>query len=236
MSSITATTATVDGAAKNVQLAPGASGRATRTLQERLCRHGHPVHVDGQFGPQTLAAVGAFQLDHGVEVDGVVGPATWRALLAKPRPPRRLRERAYRVAAGLVGVMESGGNNRGAAVLKIIRANGGVGPETWCGDFVAYCYRLAGSKSVSRPWASVRLVGAVAGVRRTTAPLRGDLVRFTFDHVGMFVRDCGNGTIETIEGNTGATGAVSDSATGGDGVYRKIRSKGVVHDYLRVGR
>jgi len=149
---------------------------------------------------------------------------------------RPLRERAYSVAKGLVGVMEHGGNNQGAVVSKIIRANGGSGPEPWCGDFVAYCYRLAGSRAVTRSWASVRLLGGVSGVRRTTAPRMGDLVRFTFDHVGMFVKDNHDGTITTIEGNTGASGAVSDSATGGDGVYRKVRSKGLVQDYLRVSR
>jgi len=50
------------------------------------------------------------------------------------------------------------------------------------------------------------------------------------------VKDNGNGTITTIEGNTGRTGAVSDSATGGDGVYVKVRSKSSVTDYLRVTR
>jgi hypothetical protein len=60
------------------------------------------------------------------------------------------------------------------------------------------------------------------------------MVRFSFDHTGMFVKDNGNGTITTIEGNTGRTGAVSDSTTGGDGVYLKLRSKSTVRDYLRV--
>lgn len=147
-----------------------------------------------------------------------------------------VHERAYRVAAGLVGVMEEGGNNRGTMVMKIIQTNGGSGPEPWCGDFVAYCYRLAGSKTVTRSWASVRLLGGVTGVRRTVTPKRGDLVRFTFDHVGMYVRDCSDGTIETVEGNTGSSGAVSDSKTGDDGVYRKRRAKSLVNDYLRVTR
>lgn len=146
-----------------------------------------------------------------------------------------MRLRALRVAETLVGVMEVGGNNRGPMVMRIIRANGGVGPEPWCGDFVAYCYRQAGSKAVTRSWASVRLLGGVLGVKRVRKPLAGDLVRFTFDHVGIFVKDQG-AFIETIEGNTGASGAVSDSATGGDGVYRKRRPKSQVNDYLRVTR
>lgn len=153
-----------------------------------------------------------------------------RALIAK----QPLREKAYAVAEGLIGVMEQGGNNTGPVVDKIITANSGAIGEPWCGDFVAYCYRLAGSKMVQRGWASVSMLGALFGIRRTSSPRRGDLVRFTFDHVGMFDKDNGDGTITTIEGNTGASGAVSDSATGGDGVYRKVRDKSLVNDYLRV--
>ncbi len=146
-----------------------------------------------------------------------------------------LRLRAFKVAESLVGVMESGGNNAGPMVSRIIRENGGTGPEPWCGSAMAYCYRHAGSKAVTRAWAAVRLLAGVAGLRKTRSPLRGDLVRFTFSHVGMFVADHGN-MIETIEGNTGASGAVSDSAGGGDGVYRKRRSKSLVQDYIRVTR
>jgi hypothetical protein len=51
----------------------------------------------------------------------------------------------------------------------------------------------------------------------------------------MYVKEAGM-FIETIEGNTGASGAVSDSKTGGDGVYRKRRAKTLVNDYLRVTR
>lgn len=155
------------------------------------------------------------------------------AAVRKAAAKQPLREKAYKVASGLVGVMEQGGNNMGPMVSKIIRANGGTGPEPWCGDFMAYCYRLAGSKRVTRSWAAVRLLSSVVGVTRTSSPKRGDLVRFTFDHVGMFVRDLGNGEIETLEGNTTPLGAVSDG-DGGDGVYRKHRSKSLVQDYLRV--
>lgn len=154
--------------------------------------------------------------------------------LIKRKTPLRLK--ALAVAEGLVGVMEQGGNNTGPIVDKIIKANGGVIGEPWCGDGMAYCYRLAGSKAVQRLWASVRALLGLFGIRQVSTPAAGDLVRFTFDHVGMFVRDLGNGEIETIEFNTGASGAVSDSATGGDGVYRKVRSKGLVNDYLRVTR
>lgn len=149
-----------------------------------------------------------------------------------------LRMRAYNVARGLVGVMEEGGNNVGPMVSKIIRANGGTPGEPWCGDFQAYCYRLAGSKAVQRAWASVRMLGGLSGIRRTRNPVAGNLVRYTFDHVGMFHKwiDRSKGEFETIEGNTGRVGAVSDSKTGGDGVYIKRRNISQVNDFLEVLR
>ena len=66
----------------------------------------------------------------------------------------------------LFPMMEQGGNNTGPMVNKIIKANGGDIGEPWCGDFVAYCYRQAGSKAVTRSWASVRALGGIQGVRR----------------------------------------------------------------------
>lgn len=146
-----------------------------------------------------------------------------------------LRLRALAEARKLVGVMEQGGNNAGAGVAKIIRGGGGNPAQfpAWCGYFCAHVYRLAGSKAVSWQWAAVRLLYPLSGVKRTSSPLAGDLVRFTFDHVGMFVRDNGDGTITTVEGNSGASGAVSDG-NGNDGVYIKNRSKTLVRDYLHI--
>lgn len=163
------------------------------------------------------------------EAQRMVARRTKQLIAARP-----LSDRAYRFAQTLIGVMEQGGNNVGPMVSKIIRANGGSPGEAWCGDFMAFVYRAVGSKSVTRSWAAVRLLRGLVGVVPTSRPVTGDLVRFNFDHVGMFVKDNKDGTIETIEGNTGASGAVSDSATGGDGVYRKVRSKLLVRDYLHI--
>ncbi len=51
------------------------SGSPVEVLQRAL-----HVPVDGQFGPQTQAAVRRLQARHGLTVDGVVGPATWSAM------------------------------------------------------------------------------------------------------------------------------------------------------------
>jgi peptidoglycan hydrolase-like protein with peptidoglycan-binding domain len=61
----------------NIQLESGSEGRQVRILQHELA-----LPVDGVFGPQTEAAVRAFQANHGLTVDGVVGPQTSAALSA----------------------------------------------------------------------------------------------------------------------------------------------------------
>lgn len=150
------------------------------------------------------------------------------------RDARPLRLRAYDEAVKMEGVMEHGGNNRGEMVEKIIHYAQGQVPEAWCVDGMIWCYGHAGSKIVKPGYPRAVRFMKVGGVHATASPMQGDLIRFTFDHTGMFVKDNGDGTITTIEFNTGASGAVSDSSTGGDGVYRKVRSKSLVSDYLHV--
>lgn len=158
-----------------------------------------------------------------------------KEIRAKNKP---LREKAFDVAEALVGVMEQGGNNTGPTVDKIIRANGGVIGEPWCGDFDAFCYRQGGSKLVDRAWASVNAIetGNRGDFKQITNPARGDVVTFSFSHTGLFDKwiDRKRGIFRTIEGNTGPVGATSDSLTGGDGVYRKNRSTSLGVSFWRV--
>ncbi|MGH3677521.1 MAG: peptidoglycan recognition protein family protein [Mycobacterium sp.] len=64
----------------------GSKGPQVAELQRRL-----GVTVDGDFGPQTEAAVRAFQRrTPGLKVDGIVGPATAAALRLKVLPPSQL--------------------------------------------------------------------------------------------------------------------------------------------------
>ncbi len=60
----------------------GQSGGCVATLQSLLNGKGRSVDVDGSFGPQTLAAVKAFQSASGLSADGQVGPDTKAALYA----------------------------------------------------------------------------------------------------------------------------------------------------------
>ncbi len=62
----------------SVTLLAGSEGRQVRLLQASL----GDVKVDGMFGPETEAAVRAFQSARGLTVDGVAGPQTFAALRA----------------------------------------------------------------------------------------------------------------------------------------------------------
>jgi hypothetical protein len=67
------------------QTEEGDTGSRVTEVQCILKARGYdigPSGVDGDFGPDTLAAVKKFQSDHGLEVDGQVGPHTWAALRA----------------------------------------------------------------------------------------------------------------------------------------------------------
>lgn len=68
-------------------LRQGSRGESVRTLQQYLhdlsSVYGtlSPVEADGMFGPQTRAAVLAFQQLFDLTMDGIVGPATWDRLM-----------------------------------------------------------------------------------------------------------------------------------------------------------
>jgi peptidoglycan hydrolase-like protein with peptidoglycan-binding domain len=60
----------------SIMLSTGSEGRQVQLLQEAL----GSIKVDGIFGPETEAAVRAFQTSRGLTVDGIVGPITSSAL------------------------------------------------------------------------------------------------------------------------------------------------------------
>src|SRR5262249_23598930 len=75
-----------------VQVQQGSDGDAVRAVQRQIHSRGdgQALAVDGGFGPDTSAAVRAFQQLLGLSVDGIVGPVTWNhlvnAYLAAPDP------------------------------------------------------------------------------------------------------------------------------------------------------
>lgn len=67
----------------------GDKGEKVRELQTLLAAKGYDLGkygIDGDFGSATLAAVKAFQADHGLTADGIAGPLTWAALTEDKTP------------------------------------------------------------------------------------------------------------------------------------------------------
>ena len=61
---------------------PYTQGDDVRAVQTALLEQGHdPGVIDGIYGPNTEAAVIAFQAEACIAADGIVGPVTWAALM-----------------------------------------------------------------------------------------------------------------------------------------------------------
>ena len=115
------------------------------SLQYLLRANGHSVTVDGIFGPNTEAAVRAFQQSKGLAVDGIVGPNTWSALIIQVKRGSqgdavRAVQEEFRFRAGepsqALQVDGIFGPKTDAAVHGFqqalgITVDGIVGPVTW---------------------------------------------------------------------------------------------------------
>ena len=160
-----------------------------------------------------------------------------------------LRERAWGVAGTCVGIREVG-QNRGRRVDEIIDYAGGRRGEPYCVDGLIWCFGRSGSDAVRPGYPRAVRLMLTDGVVRTTEPQTGELVRYSFDHTGLFgywarlvagsYMKCPRALathIVTREFNTSATGALSSDANEGrDGVYVKVRHRSLITDFLRVTR
>lgn len=137
-----------------------------------------------------------------------------------------------RVATSFIGYKE--GINKNNVFGKWF----GLNNTSWCFIFCSYCYDKAGTSlgkgDFLKGWASVpnALKHYTTTNEITQFPQAGDLVIFGWDrktpqHVGLFIQDLNNGSIETVEGNT-SDGNPSD----GGCVQRKIRDKKFVLGYI----
>jgi len=130
------------------------------------------------------------------------------------------REDFIKVARAELGTIEGPKDNE-TKYGKFTKANF----LPWCGSFVMWCANEVGLKIPS-------VVGTLAGAKAfqkakkwqdaaTATPEVGDIVFFDFvkggnavEHVGIVVRDNGDGTVTTIEGNT-APDKKGDQRNGG---------------------
>jgi peptidoglycan hydrolase-like protein with peptidoglycan-binding domain len=73
----TVSTAGGEGAGAEGEASAGASSQTDTIEQLQAALH---LPVDGDFGPETEAAVRRLQARHGLHADGVVGPQTWEVI------------------------------------------------------------------------------------------------------------------------------------------------------------
>jgi len=143
------------------------------------------------------------------------------------------------IAESQIGVREKG-NNGGEDVRKFQRATWlDLGPWAWCAAFVCWCYREALKRGDDPGFKRPRTAGAWdferwardqgANLLKPPGPARrGDIIIFTFSHIGVCVLDQKGNRIETVEGNTNPGGGRE-----GDGVYRKTRESDKVRSLIR---
>jgi len=133
------------------------------------------------------------------------------------------------VAQKEVGTAETGDNL--TKYGEFTKHNG----QPWCGSFVMWC-----AAQVKQPMPNVvytpagvtgfQGIGAWANAA-TAKPKPGDIVFFDFveggapvEHVGIVLKDNGDGTVTTIEGNTSPEHKTKGSQANGGEVAERIRA------------
>ena len=98
--------------------------------------------------------------------------------------------------------------------------------KPWCGSFVMWCAKQVELKIPNCVFTPAGVAGFQGQGRwsnaATSKPKPGDIVFFDFpggkeiDHVGIVLKDNGDGTITTIEGNTSPEKKKGSQANGGE--------------------
>ena len=196
--------------------------------------------------------VKAVQKILGVSTDGADGPVTWNAILAKlstketTAPKGTVPEKMVSLAREEIGVSEVDGSNCGPRVDEY-KAATWLDAEKgwpWCAAFICWLIREAiegEEASFKRPrtagawdfenWAKQESNRGVELRKPTNEDIKaGDIVVFTFSHIGIAVKDVdSSGYVVTIEGNTNGAG----SREGGS-VLEKKRHVSKIRSRIRI--
>lgn len=237
-------------------LRKGSKGKEVLKLQKLLSKllKLPKLTADGDFGQNTEKAVKAFQRETKLTADGIVGTNTWTALANASiessiviSPQNTLAG----IAAKYLGVRETGNNRAGSSneMLEIFEAddlviNGKTDGYPWCAAFVSLCVqKLCQSSpyygtltpprepSVNRfltLWAKQNNCLTFSPTSKIYTPMAGDIVVFTFSHIGIVESVNGN-VLTTIEGNTNAAGSRE-----GVTVARKLRNISIIRSVIRL--
>ncbi|MEI2457101.1 MULTISPECIES: peptidoglycan-binding domain-containing protein [Lysobacter] len=134
-------------------LSQGASGAATKRVQEWLGYHGNGTPVDGKFGPATGRALAEFARRKQLGFSGVLDEALWEALIeplarivalpaVAPSKPYAQAVRWFAEQHLAAHPIELGGANRGPWVRLYMKGSQGDA-MLWCAGFVSFVLRQA---------------------------------------------------------------------------------------------
>ena len=138
--------------------AAGSNGHPVWALQDLLRARGHAVAVDGIFGPQTDAAVKAFQTSKGLTANGTVDPTTWKARSSS-------RSRRARAATRCAGCRRNFSSATGPAMPPKACKSTALSarkPTPRCADFNTPCrstfprsrWTASSARSPGRRWSA----------------------------------------------------------------------------------
>lgn len=139
------------------------------------------------------------------------------------------REQFVEVARAEIGTVEGPKNNE-----TKYGAFTGHNFQPWCGSFVMWCAAQVKAKLPNVVYTPAG-VEAFKGIGQwanaaSAMPKPGDIVFFDFpggdktDHVGIVVKDNGDGTVVTVEGNTSPDSKPAGSQANGGEVCMKVRA------------
>jgi peptidoglycan hydrolase-like protein with peptidoglycan-binding domain len=135
-----ASTSVTEPATRDVSDTSAPAGTAGSVGPVELLQHALKLPVDGNFGPETEAAVRRLQARHGLSVDGIVGPETWGVIGVQGQetltpPPSALPAQHSQGQAAQTASAHGGGEVSGNAVERLQKAlkispDGDFGPVT----------------------------------------------------------------------------------------------------------
>ena len=188
----------------------------------------------------------------GVSADGVDGPVTWNAVLSELSAKKDVMngkdipEKMVALAREEIGVSEVDGTNCGPRV-DVYKAATWLDADKgwpWCAAFICWLIREAIEEEevlFKRPrtagawdfenWAKQETSNGIELRKPTNEDIKaGDIVVFTFSHIGIAVKDIdSSGYVVTIEGNTNGAG----SREGGS-VLEKKRHVSKIRSRIRI--
>lgn len=185
-------------------------------------------------GVKTKAAYDKFRASFGVPKEDITPPPTGESIA----------DALVRILSAETGVREVPRNsNRGKRVEEYQAATWLPGSGwPWCAAFICWGL-LQVDREKKLPFARPQTAGAwdfenwarsqsgkgVSLFKPRQKVRKGDIVVFTFSHIGLAIADEANGYVATVEGNTDSSGSRE-----GGGVYKKHRAASLVRSHIRI--